>query len=500
MKVLRKLAVLLAIFGLALLCPACPSHDMTKNTEEEPVVPVTGIALEKKTLTMTIFGRETLNFVLSPPNASVKEVRWSSSNPNVASVSDIGIVTALNYTTGGTSTDSTAATGSATITVKTVDGNFSDSITITTTMAGQADMMTLPPLKEQFSDYFMIGNIFNPTDAVSASEINNILLTYHYNILTHENNMKPSYLCNALRGSYNMNNLNTAMRMIDAAIADGIKIQGHTLLWHSQIPFWQSSLRNSGTASDALQYMQEYITYIVTFFKGKIYGWDVLNEAFPDNVGASADWKQSMRDGSADGNPWFMRIGAGFVYEAFKAARLADPGAILYYNDYNMDNENKARVVANMVHDVNAQWLTDPEYDNRLLIEGIGMQSHHNITVPVARIKASLDRFRELGVKISITELDVLSQSWDDFCNNPALSSNYNETTTTNNGRQTAASLYGQYFRLFLENANIIERVTFWGVCDEQSWRAKGRPLLFEGAISARAKPAYYEVIGALEQ
>jgi endo-1,4-beta-xylanase len=92
---------------------------------------------------------------------------------------------------------------------------------------------TLPPMKDNFAGKFMIGNIFNPSD-VSSSEVINTALTRHYNVLTAENNMKPDQLSTG-KGSYNFS---TADRMVNAAIASGFKVIGHTLLWHNQIPQW----------------------------------------------------------------------------------------------------------------------------------------------------------------------------------------------------------------------------------------------------------------------
>jgi endo-1,4-beta-xylanase len=340
------------------------------------------------------------------------------------------------------------------------------------------DMMSLPPMKDQFDPHFLFGNIVNPAD-VTSSGVTNKRLTRHYNVLTAENDMKPQYLSSS-QGSYNWS---TADRIVNAAAASGFKVVGHTLLWHSQIPQWQQSMAGQSKET-ALAAMQKFITDVVTHYKGKIYSWDVLNEAFPD--GRSGDWKTSMRSE----NPWFVAIGSDFVYEGFKAARLADPSAILYYNDYNMDNTGKATMVRNMVRDVNNAWTNDPQYNGRLLIEGIGMQSHHNTGVSVYSIRNSLDLFRPLGVKISISELDVLSQSWNEYSSNTPLN---------DNGKQRAANLYGECFKLFIENSDIIERVTFWGVYDEQSWRGRAKPLLFEGSSTSRAKPAYYKVIEALE-
>jgi len=324
--------------------------------------------------------------------------------------------------------------------------------------------------------------------------------------------MKPNYLCGrtpggAVPGEYDAANIATAKRMIDAAHAKGIKIQGHCLLWHSQIPAWQASLRTSSdTKEQVLAYLKEYITYVVNEFKGSIYAWDVLNEVFKDGVSAGSDWKKTaMRDGDS-GNPWYMKLGADFVYEGFLAARLADPDIILYYNDYSLDQVGKATMVRNMVRDVNNQYATEhPEANGRKLIEGIGMQSHHNSGVTAADVKKTLDLFRPLGVKISISELDVLAQSWSEYDAKPTV-------PVTTAGLLKQANQYGEFFKVFLDNADIIERVTFWGVSDINSWRSSGLPLPFTGERdgegwfaplkpeSVKAKPAYYKIINALEE
>jgi endo-1,4-beta-xylanase len=273
--------------------------------------------------------------------------------------------------------------------------------------------------------------------------------------------------------------------MVNAARTSGFKVVGHTLLWHSQIAGWMTGMANQNSAS-ALTAMKKYVTDVVTHFKGKIYSWDVLNEVFPDGVSASADWKAVMRNE----NPWYKAIGSDFVYEGFLAARLADPDAILYYNDYNLDQNGKATMVRNMVRDVNERYKTAYPNVTRNLIEGIGMQSHHNINVSVSSRRKSLNLFRPLVVKISISEFDILSQSWFEYSSNLA---------PNENGKQQAANLYGECFKLFIQNSDIIERITFWGVYDEQSWRARAKPLLFEGASTSRAKPAYYKAIAALD-
>jgi endo-1,4-beta-xylanase len=348
---------------------------------------------------------------------------------------------------------------------------------------GSDDIMSLPSMKEQFSEYFMMGNIFNPNDAPTASAITNTKLTLHFNVLTAENNMKPSYISNG-PSSYNFT---IADRMVNAARASHFQVVGHTLLWHSQNAGWMTS------SSCTLANMKTYVTGVVTHFRGKIYSWDVLNEVFPDGVSASADWKNVMRQE----NPWYKAIGSTFVYEGFLAARLADPDAILYYNDYNMDNVGKATMVRDMVRDVNAQYKEAYPAETRLLIEGIGMQSHHNTNVTAAQIKASLELFKHLKVKISISELDVLGQSYQQFAAVGQGTNKHNSSTVTAAGLETQARLYGEYMKVFLEYSDIIERVSLWGVTDDQSWRSAGKPLLFDA--QGKAKASYHSFVGALK-
>jgi len=455
-----------------------------------------------QTLVLTIGASENIASLIPDFNAANEKVTWASSDPAVVSVDQNGTITAVRYKS------STTGIGEAEVTAA-VNGRRIAAIAVTATMEPQVDMMNLPPLKDQFAEYFMVGNIFHngknrggerhPSD-FSGNAITNERLTRHFNVLTAEDEMKPSYLCGAAPGEYNQNNMATAKRMVDAALASGFKVVGHTLLWHSQIPKWQADLRtNNTTPADALKQMRDYITYVMTEFKGKIHTWDVINEAFPDGgYTADSNWRDVMRK-DANGNPWYMKIGADFVYEAFLAARKADPDALLYYNDFNLDVPAKARMVRNMVNDVNERYKKEAG-GTRLLIEGIGMQSHHNTGVMASRVRNTLNLFRPLGVRISISEIDVLSQTWNEFSRNPAPSSSMDETTVTRSGQMEAANLYGQYFKVFLENADIIERVTFWGVYDAQSWRAKGLPLLFDGIEESKAKPAYYFVVKSLEQ
>nr|AGS52542.1 endo-1,4-beta-xylanase A precursor [uncultured bacterium contig00023] len=438
-------------------------------------------------ITLTIGDKKDLAAMI-PPKFSSESLTWASSDSEVASVSDNGIVTAVGFKGGGGRIfNMEPASGSAVITV--TSGKLSYSITVNTVLKGTVDIMNLPPMKDSYKDYFMIGNIFNPRD-VDSLGIENEWLTHHYNILTAENSMKPS----SISSSQDNYNFNSADRMVNAALASGLKVHGHTLIWHSQIPQWQKEMANKDRAT-ALAAMRKFITDVMTHYKGKIYSWDVMNEIFTDGVGSStADWKTSIRQE----NPWFAAIGADFVYEGYLAARLADPGAVLYYNDYNTDQSNKARVIANMVREVNNRYKQAYPNETRLLIEGIGMQEHHNTGVRAFSIRNTLELFKPLGVKVSAAELDLLAQSWSEFRGSTGSGIGKDaDSTVTNRGLLDQAELYKQYMKLYMEYSDIIERVSVWGVTDDLSWRSGGLPLLFDA--NNKAKPAYYGFVSALE-
>jgi len=522
-SICTALAVIAVVWGFA-ACMASPQDDPQDDPQDEPLdespsgpeipekkpdeaqsVPVTGITLSTKTLSLMAGQNETLAFTIAPNNATNKSVTWASNAATVATVAN-GKVTAVSA-------------GTATITVKTADGNKTDTATVEVS-APSGSILGLPPMKDHFQDCFLIGNIFNSSDATNASGINTASLTRHYNVLTPENNMKPSYIATSRNSSTGVitYNFTTADRMVAAALASNIKVVGHTLLWHQQNAAWMSTgsggqLTAAHTGNNQnvdptikaanLAIMKKYITEVVTHFKGKIYSWDVLNEVFPD--GPSGNWESAMRGTGAEPNPWYLAIGSDFVYEAYHAARLADPNAILYYNDYNLDTVSKSTMVTNMVKAVNDKYALEankPAGDpaGRLLIEGIGMQSHHNLGVTKASIKTTLDRFKNNlpGIKISVSELDILAyQSYSDFTSATGTGTNKDlNFTGTVQDIAAQATKYSEYMELFLEYSNIIERVSLWGVLDKDSWRSGGVPLLFDR--NGNAKASYYSFVGAL--
>ncbi|NLG83083.1 MAG: endo-1,4-beta-xylanase [Firmicutes bacterium] len=346
--------------------------------------------------------------------------------------------------------------------------------------------LSLPSLAKTYKDYFLIGNVMS-ANQTTAPELT-AMYKHHYNVMTAENDMKPLYLAPA-KGKYNFVAADT---LVNWALENGIKVHGHTLVWHSQSPLW---LTRNGTLTraEARENLQEYITNVVGHFRGKVISWDVVNEAFADGAPVISSWKDALRKDS----PWYLAYengadkskgesGADYIYDAFVFARLADPGATLYYNDYNETDPFKREAMALMAEDLNKKWKTDPRntQPDRPLVEGLGMQAHYWLdTLNVADVEATIVRFIKAGVRIGISELDIPAGSYT-AQRTPPL---------TKEEELKQARLYAQLFVVFKKYAKYIDRVTFWGKADSQSWRANGSPLLFDEKFAA--KQAYYAVI-----
>ncbi|MDR3284401.1 MAG: endo-1,4-beta-xylanase [Treponema sp.] len=180
-------------------------------------------------------------------------------------------------------------------------------------------------------------------------------------------------------------------------------------------------------------------------------------------------WDSKLRE-----SPWLTAIGSDYIELAFKAAREADPDAKLYYNDYSLDNQNKAAAVYEMVRDINRRF---PNVGGRPLIDGIGMQAHYGIWTDPGNVEKSIQLFSSLGVEVSISELDIQAGTNGQF---------------ESGWENQQAELYAKLFRIFKQNASHISRVTFWGLNDGKSWRSTSKPLLFDKDY--KSKPAFYAV------
>nr|WP_245380106.1 endo-1,4-beta-xylanase [Kibdelosporangium banguiense] len=268
------------------------------------------------------------------------------------------------------------------------------------------------------------------------------ILNREFNMVTPENEMK----IDATEPNRNQFSYGNADRIVNHARSRGMRVRGHTLAWHSQQPGWMQNMSGSALR----QAMLNHITQVATYYRGKIYSWDVVNEAFADgNSGARRDSN-------------LQRTGNDWIEAAFRAARAADPGAKLCYNDYNTDNWSHAKT--------QAVYRLVQDFKNRgVPIDCVGLQSHFNNNSPYpSNYRTTLSSFAALGVDVQITELDIQGAS---------------------------ATTYGNVVKDCLAVARC-NGLTVWGIRDSDSWRASQTPLLFNN--SGGKKPAYDGVLNAL--
>ncbi|MDR2559529.1 MAG: endo-1,4-beta-xylanase [Oscillospiraceae bacterium] len=379
---------------------------------------------------------------------------------------------------------------------------FALSLSMSFTAAAREWDLTLPSLKEAFEEYFPIGNILEPGEAADGRTAE--MFIHHYNFVTAENAMKPANIART-PGDWDFS-FHRLDFLVDWALENDINVVGHTLVWHSQSADWLTKNIDGTplTRAEARDNMERYINTVAGHFAGRIYSWDVVNEAFLTSVGSlpitPADegwWRHMLRTerGGNEASPWFAAYANGideaagehpsdYIYDAFVFARLADPNAILYYNDFNETSAGKREAMAQMTEELNARWLSDPRNDDpgRLLVEGIGMQAHYwtSDLSPVS-VELTIMRFAETGARVSITELDIPMGRFGAF-----------EEATEENLRKQA-NLYRDLFDVFIRHADSIERVTFWGKADHQSWRHQGSPLLFDSNF--QVKDSFHQIV-----
>ncbi|MCL2186205.1 MAG: endo-1,4-beta-xylanase [Treponema sp.] len=333
-------------------------------------------------------------------------------------------------------------------------------------------------LKNVYNDYFLLGNIINNRYLRDPEYME--IITKHFNIVTAENEMKPDQLAPRERGGqYNFAN---ADRLVNEMLAQNIKVHGHTLVWHKQTRAWMTQ----GTPEQVRQNLVNHINTVMAHYKGKIFSWDVVNEAVLERVNPGTnlnDWKIQLRNEEDSG--WFRVLGSDYIELAFRTARAADPDVMLYYNDYNLNNSRKAQVVANMVKQLNDKYKS--EGNTRNLIDGIGMQAHYNINTSAPQVRQSIELFISIGVKVDISELDVEIKIVG------SNSFGTGKDSPTNESEQKLQAIkYAELFSVFMEYKEHIPRVSMWGIDDESSWKSMGNPCLWDNGFNL--KQAFFAV------
>jgi endo-1,4-beta-xylanase len=266
-------------------------------------------------------------------------------------------------------------------------------------------------------------------------------------------------------------------------------IIGHTLVWHNQTPRWVFQ-DDKGTPVDRetlLGRMRDHIHTVVGRYKGRIKGWDVVNEALNE-------------DGTLRQSLWMKIIGEDYLVKAFEFAHEVDSNAQLYYNDYSLENEAKRKGALELIKKLQARSVP---------VFAVGLQAHNKMDWPtVQQQDDTITAFAKLGIKVNITELDIdvlpsaSQHRGADITLNVELQAALNPYPKglPDSVQQALAKRYADLFAVFVKHRDVIDRVTFWGVTDADSWLngwpVRGRtsyPLLFDG--NGQPKPAFDAVL-----
>jgi endo-1,4-beta-xylanase len=343
-------------------------------------------------------------------------------------------------------------------------------------------------LCKKYVDYFPIGASVDDKTYTTHAD----LLTKHFNSITAEDQMKFDAL-EPTEGSFNWG---TADNIVKFATTNNMKVRGHTLVWHRQNPSWVFSNGSGGEVSkDALlARMKSHITNVMRHFQGKVYAWDVVNEAIMEN-GAYRTGNEAKDDQKSQ---WYKIIGESYVAEAFKYAHDADPNAKLFYNDFYDYIPAKRQAIYNMLKGL---------LDSGIVVHGVGLQTHLNIEASsdstnqayyqhVSELEEAIKLYSSLGLEVQITEMDVsvyipgVTYTSDTY---------YTSATFTDAVQAQQAERYREFFALFRQYRTVLTGVTLWGIADDSTWLSEfssGRkdfPLLFD--TSHQPKKAYYAVV-----
>ncbi len=343
-------------------------------------------------------------------------------------------------------------------------------------------------LKELVPPGLLVGVAVNADQSDGRDERAVAIVTRQFNSISPENLLKWE----KVHPEPDRYDFEPADRYVDFGRQRGISVIGHVLLWHQQTPAWVFA-GDEGAPADRetlLGRLKAHIETVVGRYRGRIHGWDVVNEALEDD----GTWRRT---------PWLEAIGRDYVAKAFEYAHAADPGAELYYNDYNLWKPAKRRAALALVKELRGRGLR---------VDAIGEQAHWGLAdPPLAEIDATLADVGAAGLKAMLTELDVDvlprdPEMWGaDLAKKMkirAVSNIYPDALPAVK-QQELARRYADVFALVLKHRAAVSRVTVWGVTDAQSWLhdfpIPGRinyPLLFDR--EGRPKPAFQAVVAVL--
>jgi endo-1,4-beta-xylanase len=352
-------------------------------------------------------------------------------------------------------------------------------------LAGVCQGYAQTTLKDAFRDSFRIGVAINRAQFFEEDARGAALVKAQFNSITPENVLKWE----AVHPKPGVYDFEAPDRYVSFGEKNKMFIIGHTLVWHNQTPKWvfEDDQGKPVDRATLLDRMREHIRTVVGRYKGRIAGWDVVNEAVNE-------------DGSMRQTEWLKIIGDDYLAKAYEYAHEADPKAELYYNDYALENEPKRKGAMELIRKLKAQGVP---------VVAIGLQGHNKMDWPrLEQQDATIAAFAKLGVKVNITELDIdvlppaTRQMVADVSLSVELQARLNPYPNglSDSVQQALAKRYADLFGVYLKHRGEITRVTFWGVTDGDSWLnnwpVKGRtsyPLLFDR--DGKPKPAFDAVL-----
>ncbi len=326
-------------------------------------------------------------------------------------------------------------------------------------------------LKDVYEGKFYVGAAVHLNGLADAKYTENLLS--QYNSITAENDMKPEVLLDQAASQAAgevICNFTKMDQYCDYAVAHGLKMRGHTFVWHSQTPAWffREGFNASGAYVDVAtmdlrlqQFIDQVFGHIKVKYPDLFYAYDVCNEVVSSMSMGSNNWKTVYGDYS-------------YVTKAFEYARKASEGTgiLLYYNDYNEYDAGKPEKILELLEDAKAAGN----------IDGIGMQSHVNIEYPpMDQYKAAIDKYVAAGYDVQITELDIATRN------------DGNGPTPTEAMAAKQAQIYKDLFQCYIQYKDYISSVTLWGINDQHSWRGSQNPLIFDREYNE--KDSYWNII-----
>ena len=329
-----------------------------------------------------------------------------------------------------------------------------------------------PGLKDAFEGKFILGAAVNQAQITGADVRGDSVLFRHFGAIEPENCLKSAEIMPKW-GEYDWT---LADKYVDFGVQNGLDVFGHCLIWHSQCTpdFCYDASGNLLSPDELKARMKEHISTVVGRYKGRIKGWDVVNEAI-------------MEDGSYRQSPFWQILGEEFIPWAFACANEADPELELYYNDYSMHEPAKLETVIRMVKDLQARGIR---------IDAVGFQGHIGMDYPdIDLYESHIRRVKdETGIDVCITELDMsilpsVTQSADvsginffEAMRNPETRDAMMEKLDPyrdgipDDVYAAWNKRMGDFLEMFLRNSDAVRRINLWGVSDWDSWK-NGWPI-----------------------